>query len=92
MASGYFYHPLMIGVVHVADPPWRRLRSLDGGCPGICDRDGMEQVTVVGIGGWALLVAVVLHAVNTVATRRSPIPIAEHAEPRNTDLTSSKQV
>ena len=32
----------------------------------------MEQVTVVGIGGWALLVAVALHSVNTVRTLRFP--------------------
>lgn len=39
----------------------------------------LERVTLVGIGGWMLLAAVLLHAVNTVRTLRSPVPIDEHA-------------
>ena len=51
------------------------------GVPVFATGMALEQVTVVGIGSWAILVAVLLHTVNTVRTLRSPIPIAEHAEP-----------
>jgi hypothetical protein len=38
-------------------------------------------MAVVGIGGWALLVALLLHTVNTVRTLRSLAPMTDYAGP-----------
>ena len=51
------------------------------GVPVFATGMAVEQVTVVGTGGWALLVALLLHTVNTVRTLRSLAPMTDYVGP-----------
>ena len=51
------------------------------GVPVFATGMAVEQVTVVGIGGWALFVALLLHTVNTVRPQRSLAPMTDYSGP-----------
>ena len=51
------------------------------GVPVFATGMAVEQVTVVGVGSWAMLAAVALHTFDVVATLRSLDPLTDHAGP-----------